>query len=113
MKQLVQLQAQKAAFDAAGISIVAITYDKPELQRQFVDSFAIEYPLLSDLDAQSMKALGVLHADYEPGDSAYGIPYPGIFYVNAQQKIVAKDFLEGYQTRIDAAAVLAKAQQVL
>lgn len=113
MAQFVQLQQQLSDFRAAGIEVVALTYDAPALQQAFVDKNGIDYPFLSDIDAFSVKALGILNADYEPGDGSYGIPYPGIFVVNTQRQIVGKIFVEGYEKRVDAAAVLAYARQTL
>ena len=113
MAQFVQLQQHLKDFQAAGIEVVALTYDEPALQQAFVDKNGIDYAFLSDIDAASVKALGILNQDYEPGDGAYGIPYPGIFVVNNEGQIVGKVFVEGYQTRVEATAVLAYARQVL
>jgi len=109
----VQLQSHLAQFEAAEIGVVVLTYDAPALQRKFIDRFAITYPLLSDIDATSIKNLGILNTDYQPGDSSYGIPYPGVFVLNPEQKIVGKIFVEGYSTRVDADGVLAYAQEML
>jgi peroxiredoxin len=109
----VQLQSRLEQFRAAGIGVAALTYDSPALQRKFVERFSITYPMLSDIDATSIGNLGILNADYKPGDSNYGIPYPGVFVVNAEQKIVGKVFVEGYSTRVDADGVFAYAQESL
>jgi peroxiredoxin len=109
----VQLQGDLEGFQQAGIGVVALTYDSPELQQKFIDKFSITYPLLSDVDATSVTNLGILNTEYKPGDSNFGIPYPGVFVLNAQQQIVGKVFLEGYSKRVDAAGVLAFAQKVL
>jgi peroxiredoxin len=90
-----------------------VTYDSPALQQKFIDAGSITYPFISDIDATTVKALGILNTDYKPGDSAYGIPYPGAFVVNPEKKIVGKVFLEGFRTRVDAQGVLAYALQVL
>ena len=113
MKQLVQLQENVQSFDEAGIAVVGMTYDAPELQQAFIDANGISYPLLSDIDAYSVKALGILNMEYEPGDGAYGIPYPGIYVVNSDGIIAGKLFLEPYSIRVDAAGVLAYAKERL
>jgi peroxiredoxin len=92
---------------------VALTYDAPALQRKFIDKFSITYPLLSDVDATSVQSLGILDTEYQPGDSNYGIPHPGIFIVNREQRIVGKLFIDGFETRVDADAVLDYAKQAL
>ena len=113
MRQFVQLQENLDSFKEAGLSVVAITYDSPEAQQEFIEEQGIEYPFLSDIDATSVLALNILNEEYKPGDGAYGIPYPGIFVVNADMEIVGKVFIEGYRTRVDAAGVLEYAKQTL
>ncbi len=108
-----QLQEQTADFEEAGIGIVAITYDAPELQQVFIDAAAITYPLLSDIDAETILTLGVLNEQYEPGDLAYGIPHPGVFVVDPELKIAGKIFVEDYQVRVDGEGTLAFALTVL
>jgi peroxiredoxin len=113
MAQFVQLQSNLAAFHEAGIEVVALTYDEPALQQLFIDKNGIEYPFLSDTDAFSVKALGILNEQYESGDGAYGIPHPGIFVLNTDMEIVGKIFVDGYEKRVSAPAVLDYAKGVL
>lgn len=113
MAQFVQLQQYLQAFHAQGIAVVAMTYDKPAQQQPFIDKNGIEFPLLSDIDARSVKALHILNTEHQPGDGSYGIPYPGIFIVSPDKKIVGKVFVEGYKKRLDASAVLTIAKELL
>lgn len=113
MKQLVQLQENSELFSKAGISIVALTYDAPELQQVFINKHQIKYPLLSDIDAKSIIALDILNTNYQPGQSSYGIPYPGVFVVDRAMKVVGKIFIEPYQTRVHALGVLSYAESQL
>ena len=108
-----ELQQHVDAFEQAGIGIVVITYDAPELQQDFIESEGITYPLISDIDAATMVALGILNEDYQPGDRVYGIPHPGAFVVDPRQEIVGKIFVESYRVRVDGAGVLNYALQVL
>ncbi len=108
-----QLQEQAENFGKVGIGIVAITYDSPELQQVFIDAASITYPLLSDIDAETIRTLGILNEQYKPGDAAYGIPHPGVFVVDPEMKIVGKIFVEDYQVRVDGEGTLAYALQVL
>ena len=107
MRQMIQLQETKADFDAAGIGMVAITYDKPALQQAFIDNYGITIPVLSDTKALSFKTLGILNGDYESGDFQYGIPHPGMIVIDPQGRVVGKLFLEAYSTRVDSTATLA------
>jgi peroxiredoxin len=113
MRQLIQLQENKAGFDAAGIGMVAITYDRPDVQQAFIDKFQITIPVLSDSNALTFKTLGILNTDYAPGDFQYGIPHPGIIVVDSNSQVVGKLFLEDYSSRVDAAAALAFARTAL
>lgn len=113
MKQFVQLQEQLSEFEAAGLSVVALTYDTPELQQEFIEANGITFPFLSDIDARSVQALDILNTEYQPGDGPYGIPYPGVFVLDRDLKVVGKVFVEAYSTRVDAAGVLKYAKSVL
>lgn len=108
-----QLQQNIEAFDEAGLNIVLVTYDSPELQQAFIDRHNITFPVMSDQDAATVKALGILNEDYVPGDSNYGIPYPGIFIVDADMTVQAKIFVEKYAERVTSDGVLAVARQAL
>lgn len=113
MRQMIQLQENKASFDAAGIGMVAITYDDPILQQAFIDKFGITIPILSDTDTLSFKTLGILNEKYQPGEKQYGIPHPGMIIVDTGGKVVGKLFIEAYSSRVDSAAALAFATESL
>jgi peroxiredoxin len=113
MRQMIQLQAHRADFEAAGIGMVAMTYDAPQLQQSFVDRFGITIPVLSDTDGLSFRTLGILNDQYRRGDVQYGIPHPGMIVVNPQGVVVGKLFLEDYRSRVDSAAALAFARAAL
>ncbi len=108
-----QLQAKLPEFEAAGLNVVAITYDAPALQQAFVDKHRVTFTMLADQGGATAMALGILNEEYAPGDSAYGIPYPGVFVVAPGGEIKAKVFLEAYGDRVDADGVLKVAKQAL
>lgn len=113
MRQVIDLQQHQQAFADAGVGLVVMSYDSPDLQQAFIQQQGITIPLVADIDAYSIKALGILNPEPEPDDPAYGIPYPGVFILNPQQQIVGKLFLEPYRLRISADAILAFAQRSL
>lgn len=108
-----QLQEHIAGFRNAGLGVAAMTYDAPAVVNDFRAGAGIDYPVLADIDAASVKALGILNEDYAPGDSAYGIPHPGIFVLDPEGIIRAKVFIEGYDTRLHADSVLEMARRAL
>jgi len=113
MRQMIQLQEHKADFEAAGIGMVGITYDAPKLQQAFIDKHDITIPILSDIDALTFKTLGILNEQYQPGEMQYGIPHPGMIIIDTQGVVVGKLFLEAYSSRVDSAAALEFALDVL
>jgi peroxiredoxin len=113
MRQMIQLQAYSAQFAAAGIGLVAITYDSPQLQQAFIDKFGITIPVLSDINGLSFRTLGILNDQYQPGDRQFGIPYPGIIVIDPDGVVVGKLFIEAYSSRVDSAAALAFAKTAL
>jgi peroxiredoxin len=113
MRQMIQLQEHKAAFDAAGIGLVGMTYDAPQQQQPFIDRFGITIPMLSDVSALSFRTLGILNGEYRPGDTRYGIPHPGMIVLDRRGKVAGKLFLRAYSSRVDSAAALDFARRVL
>ncbi|MEM9254960.1 MAG: redoxin domain-containing protein [Pseudomonadota bacterium] len=113
MRQLIQLEQYRRTFEAAGIGLVVITYDHPQLQQSFVDEFEISIPILSDVDALSFKTLGILNRDYLPEDPEYGIAHPGMIIIDRNNTIVGKLFIEDYSLRIDSGAALSIAKRAL
>ncbi len=89
-----------------GVSVVAMTYDSVELLKTVGEDEGIDFTLLRDEDAAHVDALGIRNQDYEPGHRAYGIPYPGIFLIDADGVIQAKFAEEDYRDRPDFAFVL-------
>lgn len=106
MRQSIELQNMKDQFDANGIAIIMMTYDDPTIQDAFVSRHSIEYPVLSDVNAESFANLQVLREEYGPDDAQYGLPYPGMFVVGTDGVIKGKLFIEAYSYRVDTNAVL-------
>ena len=108
-----QLQENIERFEAAGLGVVLVTYDAPALQQAFIAKHQITYPVLSDIDAATVNALGILNDEYAPGEGAYGIPYPGMFILDPDMTIKAKIFVEAYAERVNADGVLQVAEAAL
>ncbi|NQX88290.1 MAG: peroxiredoxin family protein [Halioglobus sp.] len=113
IRQIIQLQAHRGEFRDAGIGLVVMSYDPPELLRIFKAKYGITIPLLSDVDALSFKTLGILDQTYKPGEERYGIAYPGVIIVDRDGRVAGTLFLEDPTTRVSAQYVLSFAKQVL
>ena len=76
-----------------------MTYDDRAILARFHQEQGLRYPLLQDVDLKHVDAFGVRNQDYEPGDSGYGVPYPGVLYIGVDGKIIAKFAVPGYRQR--------------
>ncbi len=103
-----KLNDLKDQFDAIGVGLVGMTYDKPEIIKAFDEKWEIDYPVLKDVDRQHVEAWGIRNQEYGPGTFAYGVPYPGVVLISPQGKILAKWAEEGYRSRADWSEVLAQ-----
>ena len=112
-KQMIQLQETSAAYAAAEIGLVGITYDSPDLQQAFIDKHNITIPILSDMNALTFKTLGILNEQYQPGERQYGIPHPGMIVIAPDGTVAGKLFIEAYSSRVDSRAALLFAQEAL
>ena len=76
-----------------------MTYDERLLLAQFHESENLGYPLLQDENTRHVDAYGVKNAEYEPGHQGYGIPYPGIIYIQRNGQVALKFAVPGYRQR--------------
>lgn len=86
-------------FNALGIGVVGMTYDDLSILKSFSERNVLPYPLVRDVDVRHVKAFDILNEDYAPGHKGYGIPHPGIMYLDAQGVIRAKFADQGYKSR--------------
>jgi len=76
--------------------------------KSFADRQHITYPLLSDPDSKVIRAYDILNETTKPGTSSYGIPYPGVYVVDAQGRVESKYFEDDYKDRVSTADILAR-----
>ena len=81
------------------MNVAGVTYDNQQVLAQFHAEENLNYPMLQDIDAVHVNALGIRNEDYEPGHRAYGIPHPGVLFVDAQGIIRAKVAVPGFRRR--------------
>ena len=86
-------------FEALGVAVAAMSYDDVPPLAAFVEDRGIGYPLLSDKGATHVNALGIRNEEYAEGHSVYGIPHPGVFFVDANGVIALKRAVPGYRDR--------------
>ncbi len=103
LERLVTVQAQ---FAALGINVAAMTYDPVATLMEAQEEYGATFPLLYDEGNTHVKAMSILNTQYSPGERAYGIPYPGIFLLDAQGVIRAKLAEQDYKLRPEFSLVL-------
>lgn len=76
-----------------------MTYDDRAQLAGFHAENELGYPLLQDIDARHVDAYGIRNQDYGPDDGGYGVPHPGVLYVNAEGIVAFKLAYPGYRER--------------
>lgn len=107
--QLIDLTQQ---FEELGVSVVAMTYDPVDFLKEVELDRGVEFTLLHDEAITHVNRLGILNTDYEPDSRAYGVPYPGIFLLDADGVIHYKFAEESYRDRPDFTIMLEAAAQM-
>lgn len=107
-----QLSEYAPRLKSLGINIITVTYDDQVDAKKFHTRSSIGFPIVKDQDSTLIKALGILNTGPEPGDSAYGIPYPGIFLVDSQGIIRAKFAEQSFRDRPNYDLILSAAAQL-
>lgn len=107
IRQLDQLVRVKEEFSKLGFNVATMTYDPVSILTEFALDHDVDFPMLSDApNYEHVKAMGILNAQYGVDERAYGIPYPGIFILNASGVIQAKFAEEDYRVRPDFSLVM-------
>jgi hypothetical protein len=102
----VELQGRVEELRSQGLGLVAISYDAPEVLKQFADSRGITFPLIADRDSAIIRRYGLLNTTVEPGTRTYGIPFPGTFIVDRRGVVRSRHFEDAYQERNTVASLL-------
>lgn len=95
-----------------GIKTVTVTYDSHEDAKKFHERNHLPFPILKDEGSELIQSLGILNTGPQPGDAAYGIPYPGMFLVNKEGKVSAKFAEESFRDRPSYSAILSAAAKL-
>jgi hypothetical protein len=89
--------------------MIGISYDPPEVLRQFASAKGISFPLLSDVGSRVITDLGLLdrdlaahHAEFglQARESQFGVAYPAVFVVDESGRVVEKWIGENYRARV-------------
>jgi peroxiredoxin len=109
----VQLSADHDRFRKLGLRIAGISYDPVPTLQAFAAKNALAFPLLHDADARAVNAYGIRNEQYAPGHRAYGIPHPGMLWIDRDGVVRAKFAEPDYRERPDDGATLAALEALL
>ncbi len=76
-----------------------MTYDDRAILAAFHDDKNLSYPLLQDVDVKHVTAYGIMNEQYQPGESGYGVPHPGVLFINGDGIVESKFAYPGFRER--------------
>jgi peroxiredoxin Q/BCP len=94
----------------AGVQVVGISYDAPEMLKKFSDQQKITFPMLSDPGSATIDAYHIRNEAAR--GRAEGVPNPGTFILDREGVIGAKLFLDGYRERHTTEALIEAAKTI-
>ena len=101
-----ELQEHIEEFAAAGVRVLAVLPEPPELLASFVDEHGIGFPLLADSDAKVIREYGILNTLVDPGEDFYGMPWPGSYLSDTEGNVRQKYFNQFHRVRESATWML-------
>lgn len=90
------------------VGVAGMTYDDLEVLAAFHAEHDLGYPLLRDENVRHVEAFGIRNEEYAPGHGGYGIPHPGVMWIDGDGVIRGKWALPGYEERPPFAAIEAE-----
>jgi hypothetical protein len=103
----VELQHNVSSFEAAGVTLVALSYDEQDALGDFASVNGIQFPLLSDPGSEVIGRFGILNTLIPEDDHPWrGIPFPGAYVLDGDGVIVAKFFENNLAARPSGAQLL-------
>ncbi len=111
-------------FNKMSIDIIGISSETPSRANNTTNKNALTFPVLTDVDAQLMKAIGIVFQldkaskrEYENfgmdfteihGNDNFELPVPAVYIINKDMQIVYTHFEEDYMTRLEPSELLNK-----
>lgn len=100
-KQAIEVNERASEFRARGINPVFLSYDAPDILKNFYDRYNFTMPILSDAENDVINAFEVLNADSISEKSPiYGYPHPVVFLISPDRIIRDKLYIENENSPI-------------
>ena len=81
-------------FTERGFNPVVISYDTPEIQKNFHGEFEFSITSLSDVGSNVIKEFGVLNDATSKESPLYGYPHPVVFIISPDGTVNARLYIE-------------------
>ncbi|WP_298419246.1 peroxiredoxin-like family protein [uncultured Kordia sp.] len=120
--ELREFERLRSDFKKVNTDVIAISAELPKLAAQTSQKNTISYPILTDIHAEFMKAMGIVFQlddaskrefdnfgmDFSKihGNHNNELPVPAIYVIDRNQKIVFIHFEEDYMTRMEPTKLL-------
>ncbi|TMM55791.1 AhpC/TSA family protein [Maribacter algarum] len=120
--ELREYERLRKAFNELDADIVGISAEIPELAVKTSDKNALSFPVLTDFDAELMKAIGIVFQldeaskkEFENfgmdftrvhGNNNFELPVPAVYVINRKMEVVFVHFEEDYMTRLEPTELL-------
>ena len=105
-RQLVDINARLADFEALGLSVISVSVDEVPLIKQFADEQNVGYAMLADPAGDINEQLGIRDEQYPVGSAQFGVPRPTLYIIDRSGTIRARYMEPTYRTRPDLDVVL-------
>ena len=103
-----ELEQNLNEFNKLGLGVIAISYDSVAILHNFAERKGIHFPLLSDSESAVITKTGLLNETVDKKTPFFGIPYPGVFVLDANGVITGKYFEDDYKQRYTSADILVR-----
>lgn len=120
--ELREYERLRKEFNVIGADIIGVSAETLDLANATKDKNALSFPVLTDVDAQFMKALGIVFEPDEAskneynnfginlnknhGNNKFELPVPAVYVINKNMEIVFIHFEEDYMTRLEPIELL-------
>lgn len=97
-----------AKYQKQGLGVAVITYDSPEVIKNFAGRLGITVPILSDPESKIIRDFGIFNTNIPRTSFQYGIPFPGTYTIDTKGVVTAKFFEDTYRERVTPNFILSR-----
>ena len=99
------IEKRLADFEAAGVRVVAVSVDEPDVSRDFAKKAGLTFRILSDPNTEVIRRYDLLHVG--GGPDGHDIARPAEFLLDSKRVVRWENFTEDVRVRARADAMLA------